>query len=109
VKGADIAIVKNAVKGMEATMTDDQVRRAHASAEREILAMKLAKLRERRGVKQTDISTFSQSAISKLERWKDMKLSTLIEYLDGIGMGLEIRVYPKDSKGTSKTETLLKV
>ena len=104
-----MAIVKNAVKAMEASMTADQVHRARAEAEREILSMRLAELRERRGIKQTDISAFSQTAISKLERRKDMKLSTLIEYLEGIGMGLEIRVYPKDAKGSHKTETLLKV
>lgn len=104
-----MVIVKNAVKAMEGMMTKDQIHRAHTAAEREILAMKLAELRERRGVKQTDISAFSQTAISKLEHRKDMKLSTLIEYLEGIGMGLEIRVYPKNSKGTAKTETLLKV
>jgi len=104
-----MAIVKNAVKAMEASMTADQVHRARAEAEREILSMRLAELRERRGIKQTDISAFSQTAISKLERRKDMKLSTLIEYLEGIGMGLEIRVYPKDAKGSTKAETLLKV
>jgi len=104
-----MAIVKNAVKAMEASMTADQVHRARAEAEREILSLRLAELRERRGIKQTDISAFSQTAISKLERRKDMKLSTLIEYLEGIGMGLEIRVYPKDAKDSRKTETLLKV
>jgi hypothetical protein len=100
---------KNAVKAMEAQMTEEQVHRAHAVAGREILAIKLAELRERRGVKQTDITAFSQTAVSKLERRKDMKLSTLIEYLDGIGMGLEIRVYPKGEKEAAKAETLLKV
>ncbi len=35
--------------------------------------------------------------------------ATFIEYLDGIGMGLEIRAYPKNSKGTAKAETLLKL
>ncbi|HUW42441.1 MAG TPA: XRE family transcriptional regulator [Rectinemataceae bacterium] len=104
-----MAIEKNVVKAMEASMTADQVHRAHVEAEREILSMRLAELRERRGIKQTDISAFSQTAISKLERRKDMKLSTLIEYLEGIGMGLEIRVYPKGSKDSHKTETLLKV
>ncbi|MDA8426993.1 MAG: XRE family transcriptional regulator [Treponema sp.] len=104
-----MAIVKNAVKAMEAAMTADQVHRARAAAEREILSMRLAELRERRGIKQTDISAFSQTAVSKLEKRKDMKLSTLIEYLEGMGMGLEIRVYPKDGKGANKAETLLKV
>jgi len=104
-----MAIVKNAVKVMESVMTKKQVHRARSVAEREILAIRLAELRQRRGVKQSDISVFSQTAISKLERRKDMKLSTLIEYVEGIGMGLEIRVYPKNAKGTSKAETLLQV
>jgi hypothetical protein len=104
-----MAIVKNAVKAMEAAMTVEQAHRARASAEREILAMRLAALRERRGVRQSDITSFSQTAISKLERRKDMKISTLIEYLDGIGMGLEIRVYPRDGEGIGVAETVLKV
>ena len=38
-----------------------------------------------------------------------MKLSTLIEYLQGIGMGLEIRVYHKGAKRAGKKEILLRV
>ena len=104
-----MAIVKNAVKAMESVMTKEQIRRARSVAEREILSVRLAELRQRRGVKQSDIPVFSQTAISKLERRKDMKLSTLIDYVEGIGMGLEIRVYSKDVKGAGKAETLLKV
>lgn len=92
---------------MEALMTGEQIERARREAERETLAIRLADLRTRRGIKQTDISSFSQTAISKLERRKDMKLSTLIDYLDAIGMGLEIRVYQKNSN--TKPETLLKI
>ena len=104
-----MAIVENAVKAMESRMKADQIHRAHAEAEREILSLRLAGLRERRGIKQTEIPAFSQTAISKLERRKDIKLSTLIEYLEGIGMGLEIRVYPKDNGDSQAPETLLKV
>ena len=104
-----MAIVKNAIKAMEATMTPEQIHLARAEAEREILAIRLAELRERRGIKQTEVKSFSQTAVSKLERRKDMKLSTLIDYLEGIGMGLEIRVYPKDGKEPCKPETLLRV
>jgi len=104
-----MAIVENAVRAMEAGMKADQIHRARAEAEREILSIRLAGLRERRGIKQTEIPAFSQTAISKLERRKDIKLSTLIEYLEGIGMGMEIRVYPKDGRETQATETLLKV
>jgi transcriptional regulator with XRE-family HTH domain len=104
-----MAIVNNAIKAMEAAMTNEHIHRAHAVAEREILAIRLAELRERRGIKQTDIATFSQTAVSKLERRKDMKISTLIDYLESIGMGLELRVYPKDSQDSQNTETLLRV
>ena len=104
-----MAIVKRAVKAMESVITKEQIRRARSVAELEILSMRLAELRQRRGVKQSDIPVFSQTAISKLERRKDMKLSTLIDYVEGIGMGLEIRVYSKGTKGTGKAETLLKV
>ena len=38
-----------------------------------------------------------------------MKLSTLIDYVEGKGMGLEIRVYSKDAKKAGKMETLLKM
>jgi hypothetical protein len=55
------------------------------------------------------MKAFSQTAVSKLERRKDMKLSTLIEYLDEIGMGLEIRAYRKGVKKNGKAQTLLKV
>jgi len=104
-----MATVKNAVKAMEGMMPEEQIRRARATAEREILAIRLAELRERRGVKQAEVTTFSQTAVSKLEKRKDMKVSTLVEYLEGIGMGLELRVYPKGSKGKTQGEILFKV
>ena len=104
-----MAIVRNAVKAMESKMSGERIRRARLAADREILSLQLAKLRERQGVKQADMRAFTQTAISKLERRKDMKLSTLIEYLDGIGMGLEISVYRKGSKRGGKKETLLRV
>jgi hypothetical protein len=103
-----MATVKNAVKAMEKMMSVDRVRRARLAADREILALQLAKLRERQGVKQSDMKAFSQTAISKLERRKDMKLSTLIEYVQGIGMGLEIRVYRKGARRSGKAQTLLR-
>jgi len=104
-----MAMVKNALTAMESMMSEEQVRRARLRANEEILQIRLAELREQMGVKQSDIPLFSQSAISKLERRKDMKLSTLIEYLEGIGMGLEIRVYPKTDQNQEHIKTVLKV
>jgi hypothetical protein len=104
-----VAIVKNAVKAMERMMTPDQVQRARLAADSEILAIRLAELRQRQGVRQSQLKAFSQTGVSKLEKRKDMKLSTLIEYLADIGMGLEILVYPKNGKKARKKLTLLRV
>ncbi len=105
-----MAVIKNVVEAMASRMTAEQVHLARAAAEREILSIRLADLRERQGVRQSDLKTFSQASASKLENRKDMKLSTLIDYLDDIGMGLEIRVYPKTATSEgSQSETLLRV
>jgi len=40
--------------------------------------IKLKALREKYGIRQTDIAKSSQTAVSKLERRKDMRISTLI-------------------------------
>ena len=104
-----MAVVKNAIKAMEAMMSKDQVRRARIAAEREIFSLRLSELRESQGVKQSDLKAFSQTAVSKLERRRDMKLSTLIEYVQGSGMGLEIRVYRKGAKRSGKAQTLLRM
>ncbi len=104
-----MAIIKDAVAAMENQMTPEQIHRAKAVAEREILTVRLAALRERQNIKQTDLKSFSQAGVSKLEKRKDMKLSTLIDYLEGIGMGMEIRVYPKNGNTSGEPETLLRV
>ena len=100
-----MAIVKNAVSAME----KEHVHRARLTAEREILSIRLAELRERQGIKQSDFKAFTQTAVSKLENRKDMKISTLIEYLEDIGMGLEIRAYPKSKNSNVKAEILLRI
>lgn len=104
-----MVIVKNAISAMENQMKEDQVHSARLTAEREILSIRLADLRERQGIKQSDFKAFTQTAVSKLEKRKDMKISTLIEYLENIGMGLEIRAYPKSKDSIVKAEILLKV
>jgi len=95
-----------AIEAMESMMTPEQIHRARSMAETEVLSIRLAELREHRGLKQRNIGTFSQTSISKLEKRKDMKVSTLIEYLDGLGMGIEIRAVPKD-KAEGDTEKIL--
>ena len=75
--------------------------------EQESLNIKLKALRVKYGIKQGDISQFTQTAVSKLENRKDIKISTLIDYLESLGMGLEITALPKGGK--AKKEILLKM
>jgi hypothetical protein len=104
-----MAVVKNAIKAMEATMPQEAVAQAHREAEQEIFRIKLSELRRQMGIKQTDMESFSQASISKLESRKDIKLSTLVEYLEGLGLGVEIKVFPKKHrKGVPSEITLLR-
>jgi hypothetical protein len=86
---------KDFIDELEGSLPQERVRRARNEAEQEIFRIRLSELRKQMGVKQEEIKTFTQSGISKLESRKDMKISTLLEYLASIGMGLEIRAYPK--------------
>jgi len=85
----------------------ERAKRAKREAEKEIFQIRLAELRKKMGIRQEDIEAFSQSAISKLESRKDIKISTLIEYLDNIGMGIEIKVYPKNKERRTQEEIVL--
>jgi DNA-binding XRE family transcriptional regulator len=54
----------------------------------------LRELRQRRGLTQVDLAErigMSQSDLSKLERRRDLKLSTLRAYIEGLGGRLELR------------------
>ena len=62
--------MKNAIKGMEASMSEESVRRAKIKAEQEILAMRLYLLREEQGVKQSEMRNFNQASVSKIEKRK---------------------------------------
>jgi hypothetical protein len=100
---------KNAIEAMEAMISPEAAQRARMKAEQEILAIKLGQLRERRGLKQNEVENFSQTSVSRLEKRRDIKISTLVEYLNSLGMGLEIKTYPKDKSVNLKEEVLLKI
>ncbi len=98
---------KDFIDELASMLLPERVKRAKREAGKEIFRIRLAELRKRMGIRQEDIPAFSQSAISKLESRKDMKISTLIEYLDNIGMGIEIKVYPKNKEVTAQEEVVL--
>ncbi|MGP1438999.1 MAG: XRE family transcriptional regulator [Treponema sp.] len=101
--------MKDAFEMMETYMDKIEVKKAKLRAERENLPIKLAKIREEQNLKQNEVSNFTQSSVSRLEKRKDIKLSTLIEYIDSIGLGLEIKVYPKIASSKIKEEVLLRI
>ena len=100
---------KDFIDELETMLPPARVQRAKEEAEKEIFLIRLSELRKQMGVKQEDIRSFTQSGISKLESRKDMKISTLVEYLDNIGMGLEIKAYPKNKKKKVEEVVLLKM
>ena len=100
---------KDFIDELEAMLPSARVQRAKKEAEKEIFRIRLSELRKQMGVKQEDIRAFTQSGISKLESRKDMKISTLVEYLHNIGMGLEIKAYPKKGKHKADEFVLLKM
>jgi len=87
----------------------EAVRRAHIKAEQDIMTIRLAQLREEQNIKQSEMTNFTQSSVSKIEKRKDIKISTLIDYLDSLGMGLEIITYPKMGVSKKQEKVLLKV
>ena len=94
------------ISELEAKMDPEVLARAKKMAQEESLNVRLAILREKYGVKQNEITNFTQTAVSKLENRKDIRISTLVTFLDSLGMGLEINACPR---GPAKKELLLKV
>jgi len=63
-------------------------------------------LREKHCAEQGDITSSTQTTVPKLGNSKDIRISTLIDYLDSLGMGLEITACPKNS---TEKELLLRI
>jgi hypothetical protein len=94
------------VSELDTRMKAEVLTRARKMAEKGSLNIRLGMLREKYGVKQSEITNFTQTAVSKLENRKDLRISTLIDYLDSLGMGLEITAYPRNS---NEKELLLRI
>jgi hypothetical protein len=94
------------ISELDAKMNPAVLEKARRMAREESLNIRLAILREKYGMKQNELTNFTQTAISKIENRKDIRISTLIDYLGSLGMGLEITARPKNS---TKKELLLRV
>ncbi len=94
----------------ETILPSKNIEHAKARAQETITQIRLSSLRKSLGIKQEEVEGFTQSNVSRLENRKDLKLSTLIEYLHGLGMELEIKVLAKDKtkKSGARKITLLR-
>lgn len=100
-------IIKDAMKAMESSMSQESIKRSNEIYERELLMLNLAELREKFNLRQTDIEGFSQPAISRIEGRSDIKLSTLIKYLSQMDLDVEIKVRPRKIKKGQPKEVML--
>ena len=94
------------ISELDARMNPEVLARARKMAEKESLTIRLGMLREKYGVKQSGVTHFTQTAVSKLEKRTDIRISTLVDYLDSLGMGVEIAAYSRNSR---KKELLLRI
>jgi hypothetical protein len=98
---------KNGYDHLSSRISTERRQQVERKATQEIFNIHLSELRKSRNIKQSEITAFSQSGLSKLESRKDMKISTLIDYLQSIGMGLEIKCFPAAGKHSKKDEVVL--
>lgn len=96
----------NPISRLDERTSPAVIEKARGLYARDSLNIKLKSLRERRGLRQADVANFTQTAISKLEGRKDMRISTLIDYLESLGMGLEISALSGEG---AEREVLLRV
>ncbi len=96
-------------KKAEKNLPHDKVQEANARAEAKALQYHLKEMREKLGIRQGDMIGFSQESISQIENRKDIKISTLIEYLSSLDVGLEIIAHPNKKEYKKDSYTLLKI
>lgn len=100
-------VYRDAIKSMESAMSRNSIERSRRKARKAILQIRLAELRKLQKLTQSQVKGFSQVDVSKLENRDDMKLSTLIKYVRGLGADIEIKASLKD-KDEEEEITLVK-
>jgi hypothetical protein len=100
---------KNGWELLTKKLPKDRIEKIENEAAKEIFQIRLSELRRKNNIRQTDVKSFSQSALSKLEARKDMKISTLIEYMKNINMSLEIKAFPRGKHSKADEAILVKI
>lgn len=69
-----------------------------ARGQKIVAFLQLAEARKKMGLRQVDVKGYTQDEISKIENRSDIKLSTLVEYMKSIGMGIKIIGVPRNAE-----------
>ncbi|WCL50677.1 XRE family transcriptional regulator [Leptospira sp. GIMC2001] len=101
----------SAIEKIEKSLSKESIDRAKSKSKEILFQINLSELRKSIGMKQEEITSFSQSSLSKLETRKDMKISTLKDYLNSLDMDLEIKAKvrnPQKNRNIKKEYVLLR-
>ena len=75
----------------------------------QIFQRNISDIRKAKKLTQSQVKGFSQVDVSKLERRKDMKISTLVKYVRALGAEIEITAHLSGNKDSKDAEvTILK-
>lgn len=61
--------------------------------------LSLKELRKAIGYTQKDVKAYKQASVSKIESRKDIKISTLVEYINSLGWDVEIKAVKINPEG----------
>ena len=95
------------ISELDAKEKPEVLAKAREMYERESFNMRLRALRGTYGGTGEDADGVSAPAVRNLERRKDITISTLIDYIKSLGLGLEISALPPDANAGRKV--LLKI
>lgn len=77
-------------------MGEERYSKAVKKGQEQVYELRLKMAREMIGLNQTDLKGMTQPEVSKIEKRKDLKISTLNKYAKSMGMKVKISLVPED-------------
>jgi hypothetical protein len=79
-------------------MGKERFSKALKKGQEKVNELRLKMAREIIGLNQTDLKGMTQPEVSKIEKRKDLKISTLDKYAKSMGMKVKISLVPEDDE-----------
>jgi hypothetical protein len=79
-------------------MGEERFSKAVKKGQEKVQDLRLKMARELIGLNQTDLKGLTQPEVSKIEKRKDLKISTLDKYAKSMGMKVKISLVPEDDE-----------